>query len=60
VLAVLLYLFLGPKAALAELGAELLICVALLGGGGGGRLIRVLREWLPRRRGRARLSDAPT
>ena len=42
-LAIVLYLLIGPRAALAELLAELLICAGLLGGGGGGRLIRVLR-----------------
>ena len=34
-LALLLYLWLGPRAALAELMAELLIGIALLGGGRG-------------------------
>ena len=47
-LAILLYLLFGPRAALAELLAELMICAALLGGGGGGRLIRVLRTVQPR------------
>jgi hypothetical protein len=58
-LAILLYLLLGPKAALAELGAELLICLVVLGGGGGGRILRVLREWLPGRRARAAIANGP-
>ena len=58
-LAILLYLLLGAKAAFAELGAELLICLLLLAGGGGGRVRRVLSEWLPRRRARAATADAP-
>ena len=58
-LAVLLYLLLGVKAAFAELSAELLICLVLLAGGGGGRVRRVLSHWLPRRRPRAAAADAP-
>jgi hypothetical protein len=57
-LAIVLYLLLGSKAALAELLAELMICAGLLGGGGGGRLIRALQELRPRlpRPARSRLS----
>jgi hypothetical protein len=52
-LAVLLYLWLGRQAALAELLAELVIGVALLGGGGRGRrVVPMLPSLLarPRRR----------
>ena len=58
-LAFLLYLLAGPKAAFAELSAELLMCLVLLAGGGGGRVRRVLAEWLPRRRARAATANAP-
>ena len=58
-LALLLYLLLGPRAAFAELSAELLICLVLLAGGGGGRVLRVLADWLPRRRARAATANAP-
>ena len=51
--ALLLYLWLGPRAALAELMAELLIGIALLGGGRGklvGATLRLLLAWLRGRR----------
>ena len=53
-LALLMYLWLGPRAALAELMAELLVGIALLGGGPGklvGATLRRLRL-LARLRGR--------
>jgi hypothetical protein len=52
-LAFLLYLTLGPKAAFAELLAELLIGFAALGGGRGKRVGLVLRLLLARLRSRA-------
>jgi hypothetical protein len=52
VLAILLYLWLGPRAALAELMAELLLGVALIGGGGGKRARRTLSRFLARLRSR--------
>ena len=52
-LALLLYLLLGPKAALAELLAELLIGLVALGGGGGKRVGLVLRLLLARLRSQA-------
>ena len=66
-LAYLLYVLLGPRAAFAELSVELLMCLVLLAGGGGGRSAgcwptgyraagRVRRPQTPR----ARLSAAPT
>ena len=58
-LAFLLYVLLGAKAAFAELSAELLLFLVLLAGGGGGRVRRVLAEWLPRRRARAAAANAP-
>ncbi|HSC48883.1 MAG TPA: hypothetical protein VLD16_01365 [Gaiellaceae bacterium] len=42
-LAIVLFLLLGPKVALVELLAELLLGVALLGGGGRKRVGLVLR-----------------
>jgi hypothetical protein len=51
-LAILLYLWLGPRAALAELMAELLIGIALLGGGRGKLVGATLRLLLARVRGR--------
>jgi hypothetical protein len=51
-LALLLYLWLGPRAALAELMAELLIGIALLGGGRGKLVGAALRLHLVRLRGR--------
>jgi hypothetical protein len=50
VLAVLLYLWLGPRPALAELGAEIPIGLSLMGGGRGGRLIPTLRLLLEQMR----------
>jgi hypothetical protein len=46
-LAIVLYVLLGPKLALAELLAELLIGVAVLGGGGRKRVGLVLRALSP-------------
>jgi hypothetical protein len=51
-LALLLYFSLGPHAALAELMAELLIGLALLGGGRGKLAGLTLRRLLVRLRGR--------
>jgi hypothetical protein len=58
VLALLLYLWLGPRAASIELMAELLICLGVIGGGGGTRVRRTLRGLLPRLR-RRELGDVP-
>jgi hypothetical protein len=52
-LAFLLYLALGPKAAFAELLAELLIGFAAMGGGRGKRVGLVLRALLARLRSQA-------
>jgi hypothetical protein len=51
-LALLLYLWLGPRAAFAELMAEILIGTALLGGGRGKLVGATLRLLLTRLRGR--------
>jgi hypothetical protein len=51
-LALLLYLWLGERAAFAELLAELLIGIALLGGGRGKLVGATLRLLLGRMRGR--------
>jgi hypothetical protein len=51
-LALLLFLWLGPRAALAELMAELLIGIAFLGGGRGKLVGATLRRLLARPRGR--------
>jgi hypothetical protein len=51
-LALLLFLWLGPRAALAELMAELLIRSALLGGGRGKLVGATLRRLLARLRPR--------
>jgi hypothetical protein len=51
-LALLLYLWLGPRAAFAELMAELVIGIALLGGGRGKLVGATLRLLLARLRGR--------
>lgn len=51
-LALLLYVWLGPRAALIELMAELLICLAVIGGGGGTRVRRTLRGFFARLRRR--------
>jgi hypothetical protein len=53
-LAILLFLLLGPHAALAELMAELLLGVAVIGGGGGKRARRTLSRFLARLRLRSR------
>lgn len=50
--ALVLYLWLGPRAAFAELMAEILIGVALLGGGRGKLVGATLRLLLARLRGR--------
>jgi hypothetical protein len=41
-LAVLLYLWLGGRAALAEIGAEILIGLSLMGGGRGRKILSAL------------------
>jgi hypothetical protein len=51
-LALLLYLWLGPRAAFAEVVVELLIGTALLGGGRGKLVGATLRRLLERFRGR--------
>ena len=51
-LALLLYFWLGPRAALAELMAEVLIGIVLLGGGRGKLVGLTLRWLLARLRGR--------
>ena len=51
-LALLLYLWLGPHAAFAELLAELLIGLSLLGGGRGKLVGATLRTLLARLHGR--------
>lgn len=57
-LALLLYLWVGPHAALAEIAAEVLIGLSATGGGGGGRRLRdALRAFLARLRWR-RLAPA--
>ena len=62
-LAVFLYLWLGPRVALAELGAEILIGLSLMGGGRGRCLIRTLRlllEQMGRRRLASRRAARPS
>ena len=52
-LALLLYLWLGPRAALMEVMVELVIGLAVIGGGGGRRFmltLRALLEGMRRRR----------
>jgi riboflavin transporter FmnP len=52
VLALLLYLLLGPRAAIVELLAELLLGLLLLGGSGAKRIglvLRLLETLVPRR-----------
>jgi hypothetical protein len=44
VFALILYVLLGWRAALAELLGELLLCTILLGGGGGSRVVAFLRS----------------
>ena len=51
-LTLLLYLLLGPRVAFAELLAELLVGIALLGGGRGKLVGATLRRLLERLRGR--------
>jgi hypothetical protein len=51
-LALLLYLWLGPRAAFDELLAELLIGIALLGGGRGKLVRATMRLVVARMRGR--------
>jgi hypothetical protein len=51
-LAIVLYLWLGPRAAFAELTAELFIGVALMGPGRGKLVGATLRLLLARLRGR--------
>ncbi|MFL5922000.1 MAG: hypothetical protein ACJ76O_08160 [Gaiellaceae bacterium] len=51
-MALVLYLWLGPRAAFAELMAEILIGVALLGGGRGRLVGATIRLLLARLRGR--------
>ena len=41
-LAVLLFLWLGPRAAIAEVGAEILIGLTLMGGGRGRKILSLL------------------
>jgi hypothetical protein len=48
-LALILYLTLGPHAALAEITAEAVLGLGIAGGGGGRRLVTVLRAGLRRR-----------
>jgi hypothetical protein len=51
-LAVLLYVWLGPRAAVAEIGAEILIGLSLMGGGRGKKILStlgLLREQMRRR-----------
>jgi hypothetical protein len=45
-LALVLYISLGPRTALAEIMVEFVIGAAILGGGGGKRLTRSLRLFL--------------
>ena len=61
-LAVLLYLWLGPHAALAEIGAEILIGLSLLGGGRGRKILStlgLLREQMRRRQLASRRAAHP-
>jgi len=51
-LTVLLYLSLGPRAALAEISAEILIGLSLLGGGRGKRILSTLGALLEQMRTR--------
>jgi hypothetical protein len=44
--ALMLYAWLGPRAALAELMGEILIGLAVTGGGGGRRIRRTVRLFL--------------
>lgn len=61
-LAVLLYLWLGPRAALSEIGAEVLIGLSLMGGGRGRKilsLLGLLREQARRRQLASRRAPRP-
>jgi hypothetical protein len=51
-LAVLLYLWLGSRAALAEMAAEILIALSLLGGGRSRRILSTLGLFLEQMRAR--------
>ena len=51
-LAILLYLSLGPRVALAEISAEILIGLGLLGGGKGKRILSTLGVLLEQMRTR--------
>ena len=51
-LAILLYLSLGPRAALAEINVEILIALSLLGGGRGKRILSTLGVLLEQMRTR--------
>ena len=62
VLAILLYLSLGPRAALAEISAEILIGLSLLGRGRGKRILStlgVLLEQMQTRRLASRRAPRP-
>jgi hypothetical protein len=61
-LAVLLYVWLGPRAAVAEIGAELLITLSLMGGGRGRKILStlgLLREQMRRRQLASRRAARP-
>jgi len=61
-LAVLLYVWLGPRAAVAEIGAELLIALSLMGGGRGRKILStlgLLREQMRRRQLASRRAARP-
>jgi hypothetical protein len=61
-LAVLLYVWLGPRAAVAEIGAEILIGLSLMGGGRGKRILStlgLLREQMRRRQLASRRAARP-
>ena len=61
-LAVLLYVWLGPRAALAEVGAEILIGLSLMGGGRGRKILStlgLLREQMRRRQLASRRAARP-
>ncbi len=61
-LAVLLYVWLAPRAAVAEIGAELLIALSLMGGGRGRKILStlgLLREQMRRRQLASRRAARP-
>jgi hypothetical protein len=61
-LAVLLYVWLGPRAAVAEIGAEILIGLSLMGGGRGKKILStlgLLREEMRRRQLASRRAARP-